>query len=357
MSDITHNDNKTVTLTGTVVAATLAEHQSIVTKLLAKNLEVDGFRKGTVPNDVAIKKIGEARILHEASERAIAEHYPTLLAKHDIKAIGRPDIEVTKIAPGNDLEYKATTAVLPEFTLPDYTKIAQQHTRDESTLEVTDTDMEEALENLTKNIKLQKGDAEFELTDESVKELGPFENLENFKEELKKQLANQKQQQAAEKQRLSIIEAILAETDIAVPDVLIESELGNMFARLRADAERMGGTMEGYLEQIKKTEEELREEWRPDAEKRAQTQLILNEIAVKEDISADDKEVEQNVNMMIMQSGKKPDEIDSRDKASAWVYVETIMTNEEVFKFLDGTRDEKKKESKDSKEKPKDNKK
>lgn len=335
MTDTSTTDS-TITLTGTIPATTLAAHQSAITKKYAQNLEIDGFRKGAVPEKVALKHVGEARILHEASERAIAEHYPTLLGENDIKAIGRPDIEITKLAPGNDLEYTATTAVLPEFDLPDYTAIAKKHSLDTDSLLVTDNDVEDALQTMTTNVRAQKGDEDFELTDDTVKELGPFKDLANFKEELRNQLKGQKEQHAHEKHRLAIMEAILEQTDITVPDVLIESELGNMFARLRADAERVGSSLEDYLAHIKKTEDELRKEWRPDAEKRAQTQLILNEIAQHENISADDKAIEQNVNQMILASGKKPDDIDTRDKASAWIYVETIMTNEEVFKFLEG---------------------
>ena len=341
MTDTIHNDDGTVTLVGSVPAETLAAHQSTITKKLAKELEVDGFRKGSVPEDVAVKHIGEAKILHEASERAIAEHYPTLLSENDIKAIGRPEIQITKLAPGNDLEYKATTATLPLFDLPDYKKIVAKHSLDEASLEVTEADITQSLETFITNIRRHKNDDSFELTDETAKEFGPFENLEQFKDELKKQVAVEKRQAATEKHRLAIMEDILSATDITVPDVLIESELGNMFARLRADAERAGSSLEEYLKQIKKSEDELRAEWRSDAKKRAQTQLILNEIAQHENIAADDQAIERNVNQMILASGKKPDDIDTRDKASAWVYVETIMTNEEVFKFLEGSREEK----------------
>ena len=68
-----------------------------------------------------------------------------------------------------------------------------------------------------------------------------------------------------------------------LPQVLIDSELGQMFAQMEEDIKRAGLQFDDYLAHIKKTKEELAAEWKPLAEKRAKLQLVLNEIAKGED--------------------------------------------------------------------------
>ncbi len=70
-------------------------------------------------------------ILEEMAEQAIQKIYPSILEEHKIDAIGRPQIAITKIAKGSDLEFKIHTAVLPEMDLPDYKKLAQTQNKKE----------------------------------------------------------------------------------------------------------------------------------------------------------------------------------------------------------------------------------
>src|SRR5690606_38080930 len=70
--------------------------------------------------------------------------------KEDIKAIGHPQITITKIAEGADLEFKIVTAVLPEITLGDYKKVAKEENAKKYEVEVSEKEVEEAVMNLRK---------------------------------------------------------------------------------------------------------------------------------------------------------------------------------------------------------------
>lgn len=87
-----------------------------------KDIKIDGFRPGKAPQKMIEEKIGSEKIMTEAAERAVKKSYVDSIMKNKIEAIGEPKITVTKIAEGNDFEYKAEISVLPKIILGDYRK-------------------------------------------------------------------------------------------------------------------------------------------------------------------------------------------------------------------------------------------
>lgn len=73
-----------------------------------------------------IEKAGEPALLEKIALVALQKEYPKIISRYKIKAIGRPEIFITKIAKDNPLGFKIKTAVLPEIDLPDYKKIAKE---------------------------------------------------------------------------------------------------------------------------------------------------------------------------------------------------------------------------------------
>ena len=111
---------------------------------------------------------------------------------------------------------------------------------------------------------------------------------------------------------------------------MIESELHRTEAQFSADIERMGIKIDDYLKHAGKSMEDIRKEWRPHAEKKAKLQLILNAIAVAENVKPDKKEVEEEVDHIL-------EHYKDADREHAAVYAETVLTNEKVFQFLEST--------------------
>lgn len=354
-----------VKISGELPYAEVESERSAAIVALGKDVELDGFRKGHVPTPVLEKHLGEMRILAEMAERAIAHAYPHILDAHEIDAIGQPEIEVQKIAPDNPLAFTATVAVIPSFTLPDYQKIAAEKNQERPTDEVTDEELEAKITEIQKQRvayeKLQQKAANSEegsradtendlptpeseaakqaeteeelpeLTDEYVQGLGQpgqFESVDDFKTKLREHLTIEKQRENAAKHRAAITDAIIAETTMQLPAVLIDSELNQMFAQMQEDLDRAELKMEDYLDHIKKTKEDLANEWRPAAEQRAKLQLILNEIAKQEGISPDPEEVKTQT-AQLMERFKDADEHRVR------LYVASVLTNEAVMKQLE----------------------
>ena len=99
---------------------------------------------------------------------------------------------------------------------------------------------------------------------------------------------------------------------------------------MKDDVSRMGMKYEDYLKNIGKTEEGLRSEWKENAEKRAKLQLIMNAILDKENLKPNEKEVDDNVKHL-MEHYKEASPENIR------IYVRSLLSNEKVFAFLEGS--------------------
>lgn len=317
-------------------------------KRLNQETKLDGFRPGHIPEKVLVDRLGEIAVWEEAVRLVIGKIYPQILDEHKVEAIGRPEIIITKLTPNQPVSFKIKTAVVPEVKLPDYNAIAKKvggsQTADP---EATDKDILEAVKTIRQQFKLaqksKEGGLEAEkdvaktekndgpLTDEEVRRWGDFTDVADFNEKIKKLIAEDKAREQKEKKRIAIIEGILKETNIAMPKLLIEHELGILESRFANDLKNMGTTVEEYAKNIKKTPEEIRESMRPNALKKAKLQLVLNEIAKNEKIKVTTEEVEK-------ESSHIREHYPDADPESVTIYAATILGNEKVFEFLENQK-------------------
>jgi trigger factor len=167
-----------------------------------------------------------------------------------------------------------------------------------------------------------------EFNDEFVRSLGEFKDIAEFKEKIREMIGLNKKDEAREKLRIRIADALSDATTIEIPDIMIETELNRTQGQFEDDIERMGVKLEDYLKHAKKTIEEIRKEWLPHAEKKAKLQLILNAISDAEKIKPDQKEIEAEVAHIV-------EHYKDADKERAAVYADTVLTNEKVFQMLE----------------------
>ncbi|KKW18339.1 MAG: Trigger factor [Parcubacteria group bacterium GW2011_GWB1_50_9] len=142
------------------VAVPLEEFETHVkraARLISEERDFEGFRKGKAPYEIVKKEIGENRIYERAAELAVRRTYPDALqtalaeitkepGKNQIP-IGHPEITITKLAPGNELLYKAKVSLLPEVGLPDYVAIAARtRKKEKKDIVVTDAEISRAID-------------------------------------------------------------------------------------------------------------------------------------------------------------------------------------------------------------------
>ncbi|MFA6257652.1 MAG: trigger factor [Candidatus Paceibacterota bacterium] len=317
-------------------------------KKLGENVKLDGFRKGKVPENVLLSNIPEIAILEEMAEMALSEHYPKIIEDEKIDVIGRPEISIIKLARKNPLGFKIKTAILPEIKLPEYKNISKKIigdvTETEKNIVVSDEDLDNTIMDIRKSRAPKVHMAEHEhkegeehvhpepeipeLNDNFVKGLGPFKDVEDFKIKLKENIKLEKENQQKEKTRLKIIEEIVEGSQVDLPEILVEIELDKILYRMESDITQMGLKFEDYLKHLNKTKEDLRKEFRTDAEKKAKLALILNEIAKVEKIVADDEQVANEVAAIL-------EHYKDADPERARMHAENVLTNEKIFQFLE----------------------
>ena len=122
-------------------------------KKIASQLRVPGFRPGKVPARVIDQRIGRSAVLDEAVNDVVPKKYVEAAREHEVKALGQPDIEVTKLDDHESLSFTADVDVRPAITLPDFDKLAI--TVDDAV--VTDDDVDAQLSTLRERFGSLKG--------------------------------------------------------------------------------------------------------------------------------------------------------------------------------------------------------
>ncbi len=254
-------------------------------KTIGEQVEVAGFRKGHIPEKVIVERYGEVFVLEEAAEIALKDIAPEIIEKNAPTYIGRPQIGITKLAPGNPIEFKIAISVTPEVKLPDYKKIAKETAVElkkadkKENHEVSEKEINDVIEEVRKqqahkqyhlnskdvndhshnNEEIDKLRPEF--TDEFVKTLGGFDSVADFKAKAKDNILKEKENKIKDKSRSALLEKLVAETNVVIPQPLIDIELNKMFAQFENDVQSMGLKIDDYLKHVNKKPEDLAKEW------------------------------------------------------------------------------------------------
>jgi trigger factor len=109
-----------IRLTVEVPFAELTPSLDAAYKKIAGQVKVAGFRPGKVPPRIIDQRFGRASVLEEAVNDALPRFYGEALTEHSVQPLGRPDVDVTGFADGDQLTFTAEVDVRPEFELPDY---------------------------------------------------------------------------------------------------------------------------------------------------------------------------------------------------------------------------------------------
>src|SRR5258708_1740608 len=161
--------------------------------------------------------------------------------------------------------------VVREVCGADRRGIAKEEMAKEGAMEVAEGEVEETIGGVKKSrstLKDEKGEPILpELTDDFAKSVGNFESAEDLKKKLRENIGQEKKMRLREKKRLATLERIATEIKAEIPDILINSESEKMLFRLKSDIERLSLKWDEYLKNVNKTEQELKEGWRTEAEK------------------------------------------------------------------------------------------
>lgn len=93
-------------------------------KALAQQVKIPGFRQGKAPAKLLEARVGRGAVLEQVVNDALPGRYSEAVTTAEVKVIGQPEIEITKLEDGQELTFTAEVDVRPEITLPDYATLA-----------------------------------------------------------------------------------------------------------------------------------------------------------------------------------------------------------------------------------------
>jgi len=134
-----------------------------------------------------------------------------------------------------------------------------------------------------------------DLTDEFARTAAGVETVQALREMLRDRTQREAQQRAQQEDEQKAVDALLVGATIELPGSLVDHEVQHLVADLAESLSRRGITMERYLQVQEKTEDQLRTELRPAAEKRLRTQLALDELARLEGLQPSQEEMDREV--------------------------------------------------------------
>ena len=143
------------------------------------------------------------------------------------------------------------------------------------------------------------------LDDELAKAAGEFETLNGMRASYREQLERQRETEARREYRDEVLKAVTDQAQAEVHPIVVGEEVDHMLDELRNMLSQSRLDMKTFLQMSGKTEEEYREELRPEAEGRAKREMVLDAVAEAEQIPVGDNEIEQWLNFVSALGGKR----------------------------------------------------
>ncbi len=134
-----------------------------------------------------------------------------------------------------------------------------------------------------------------ELDDDFARDVSEFDTIEEYKASVVKELEHRAEHEHEHYVQDAVIEKVVDGATIDLPAVMIESEIDSQVRDFSARLEQQGIPLDAYQEFTGTTVEELRAQFREDAERRVRTSLVLEAIAKAEDFQISDEEVDLEV--------------------------------------------------------------
>ena len=312
----------------------LEEYSLAALTELAEDFALPGFRKGKVPQEKVREHIGEMSLLEDAANVALRDVMAQIAEDEKLDVIGRPQVVITKIAPKNPLEFKIRYALFPNISLPDYKKIGKAIFERKDPTDVTEKEINEALERIQKMIAgatgAEKDTPVLPLTDETVKQFGNFNTVTDFRTEIKRQLEQEKVLHMKYGRREETIKEIVKHAKLKVPQLLVDQELYDFLIDRDEQLKTAGLSLEEYLKQVGKTAEQLEKDERTLIEDDLRMSMVVQDIRKKENLAADDRDIHSLIAQLKLRYPERKEEELHRT-------AEAMIIQNKLFALLEGT--------------------
>jgi len=273
-------DNGNIIIKITIPWVEIEKELKILVEKAAETAELPGFRKGKAPVSLVEDKLDKQKLFEEAIKILIPKYYSEAVADYKIRPVINPHIELEKAKEKEDWIISVTTCEKPIIELGNY--------KEKIKLLVPKKDQ-----------KIWLPGEKPEKTDENKEKL----NLDDI--------------------LMTLYEAI----KIQIPAVMIDSEVQRLLSELIDQTRKLGLTIEQYLASTGRTSESLRQDYVNQASRTLALEFALEEIAEKESITVDDKEIDSAIE-------KAKDQKEKDALAKERYYLASIIRRQKTIEYL-----------------------
>jgi trigger factor len=366
-------------------------------RALGRQLKIPGFRKGKVPAQVVVRRIGREAVLDETVRGSLGTWYVDAIDAAGVEPVGDPELALDDLPDeGKPLTFSIEVGVRPQATLGDYQglevgrrdpdvpedaveaeleRLREQLARLESApedhaaqdgdfvvvdmvgtvdgepieggeardelIEVGDGRLADELEAALRGRKageattaevpfpddhqseqLRGQTVRFEVTVKEVKrkelpeldddfaaDAAGFDSLEELRADVRQKLEEAERGAIDDEYRRAVVDAAAAEAQIDVPPTLVEARARELWEQMAHALGHQGISKEAYLQISGKTEEELIEEAKPDAERALRREAVLTAVAEAEGIEPSEDELLTAVSRSAEREGVAPEKL------------------------------------------------
>lgn len=270
-SQITKTPDGTITLTIPLPQDEVKKMWEQVVSKAVENAELPGFRKGKAPRNLVEEKLDRGHLQEDTLRELLPKAYADAVTEHKLKPIMNPRIHVTKIEEGQDWEFQAVLCEIPVIDLNGYKK---------------------AVSDVTAKSKI---------------------------------VVPGKEQQEVNMDEL--IRAILDSVKVTIPQVLIDGEVDRLLSQMLDEVKSLGLSLDQYLSSTHKTIDQLRKDYEDRAKGDIAFEFALQQIAEEENITVEQKEVEEAIN-------KAKDDTEKKNLEANMYLLASILRQQKTLDFL-----------------------
>ena len=170
------------------------------------------------------------------------------------------------------------------------------------------------------------------MDDEFAKDVSEFDTIAEFKGDIRAKLEKQALEASEFETKNAVMEKVYAANDIDVPKVMIEDQADQMLQEFSQQLSYQGMNLEMYCQYLQKTEDDIRKELMPDAEKRVKSRLIIEAVADAEDIQATPEDIDSEMEAMAKQYNMEVEKL--KGLLMDIVLIQMLSQDKEVLELL-----------------------
>lgn len=173
-----------------------------------------------------------------------------------------------------------------------------------------------------------------ELDDEFAKDVSEFETLDEYKKDLEKKIKEEKEASAKNAKEMAVIDELVKNTEVTIPESMIEDEVENMAEQFKANLSYQGLTLEQYCGFMNTDVNGFKTNLKPEAEKNVKMKLALEAVAKVEDIKVEDKEIDEKIDELKKQYGSDDTSDDLNKNENVRHYMEDKIRQDKLMKII-----------------------